>query len=328
MAKVLTVWIPTFRREKKLSELLLNIEKVGIQRIANVVISDNDSDGPLLKAVSDGSFYIPKNIGYRYNKANLSAGVNFLRAFEYCETPWLMIVGDDDLFLPDAVKQISNALCEVSDHVVALKFDSSLYGSQPDYATFGLEEYVNIIPRRDYPNAFNNLCLISNWLFRCDLYREHLASAYFGYSSKVSHLLPALKACSAKGHKIHFSKLQPVDHGISEDSWPKAATWFEMVMTISNFTGFLKSSDRKALLRLLLHSDFKRNMAKCLRVHQFYGDRKIAISAWNIHLHLALISGGYRLALLVAWPLLCLPSGFLPRFISDRLGEPGSVDRW
>lgn len=329
MTKPLTIWIPTYRRSQQLDALLTNLQQGGLTALAEVIVSDNDPDGPLAQAIRRNEQPLPPEIHYRCNPANLSAGVNFLRAFECCRTPWLMIVGDDDLFAPSAAADLQALIAGISPAVLAVKFDSSLFGHQPLCQAAGLQDYVDQLQPQQYPEAFNNLCLVSNWLFRCGPYRRHLASAYLGYSSKLSHLFPALLACARDGGLLLFSPQRPVLHGTTEgSSWPKAATWYEMAMTLSTFCGFVDRADRFALQRLLFHADWRRNLAKCLRVHQFYGDRSQGVKAWQIHGHLALLSGGYRLALLLALPLLLLPVGRLPRRLLQQLGDPGSIERW
>lgn len=329
MTKLLTIWIPTYRRPRALAGLLSNLQQLGLADLAEVVVSDNDPEGALSAAFARGQAPLPANVLYRCNPANLSAGVNFLRAFEVCHTPWLMIVGDDDLFAPTAVEQLQQLLADLPSSVIAVKFDSGLYGAQKRCCVSGLAGYVAQLDPCSYPDAFNNLCLVSNWLFRCDRYRQHLASAYLGYSSKISHLFPALKACALEGGQLLFLPSQPVLHGTTEESsWPKAPTWVEMAITLSMFSGFVEPSDRQSLLRLLFHGDWRRNVVKCLRVHQFYSDGHQGFGAWKIHAHLTWAFPGYCLALVVSLPLLLLRPDLWPRRLRQKLGEPGSVDRW
>ncbi len=328
LQKYLTIWIPTYQREEKLKQLLKNLYDLNVFEIAEVVISDNDQKPDLQESIIKELPELKNKFIYRFNPANLSAGANFLRAFEYCITPWLMIVGDDDSFSPDYFYSFRSLIPKVPDNIVAIKFDSSLFGRQSRSQSIDFSEYVQGLPRSFYPAALNNLCLVSNWMFRCKPCRTYLASAYLGYSSKLSHILPALKASTLDKKKILFSDLQPIQHGSSGDSWPKAPTWFEMAMTISSFSGFIEPQDRRSLLKLIFHSDWKRNVAKCLRVQQFYSNRINGINPWRIHLHLSLISVRYCFSLFICFPLLFLPARFLPRVIQDRLGHPGSLHRW
>jgi len=305
------------------------VQQLGLADFAVVVVSDNDPQGALATAFASGQAPLPADVSYRCNPANLSAGVNFLRAFEVCRTPWLMIVGDDDLFSQCAVDQLRQVLAELPPLIMAIKFDSDLFGRQRRCCASGLADYVAQLDPLDYADAFNNLCLVSNWIFRCEHYRDHLASAYLGYSSKLSHLFPALQACARDGGQLLFLPSQPILHGTTEESsWPKAPTWFEMAITLSAFCGFLEVSDRISLLKLLFHGDWRRTMAKCLRVHQFYSDDRHGVSVWQVHGHLAWISSGYLLALLITLPLLLVPPGRWPRQLRKKLGDPGTIERW
>jgi len=329
VSKLLTIWVPTYRRPHQLAQLLDNLVQLNFTAWADVIVSDNDPESPMAAAAAAGSLALPLGVAYRCNPANLSAGVNFLRAFEHCRTPWLMIVGDDDLFEPGAIEGLQGLIQEVSRSVLGVKFDSGLFGAQTAIVESGLQDYVNHLKPVQYADALNNLCLVSNWLFRTDPCRRHLAAAYLGYSSKISHLFPLLRACAREGGQMLFSPVCPVRHGFSEDSsWPKAPTWFEMAVTLSSFCGFLERADRAALLRLVFHTDWRRMVAKCLRVQQFYGDRVEGVGPWGVHAQLALVSGGYRLALLVCWPLLLVPPDWLPRRLLRQLGDPGRVERW
>lgn len=324
MSKSLTIWIPTYQRETSLLELLRSLEMAGLMAIADVIVSDNDPASKL----SDSLSSCAPLLSYRRNVANLSAGANFLRAFEVVTTPWLMIVGDDDLFTPLASDILTHTMNGLPDDVAAVKFDSGLFGRQSDCTVTALGSYLNTIAATDYPYAFNNLLLVSNWLFRTAPCRRHLATAYLGYSTKFSHLLPPLKACAQDGSRLVFSPLQPVTHGVSEAGWPKAATWYEMAISLSTFSGIIDSGNRGALRRLLFHKDWARTVVKCLRVQTFYGSRCQGVGPLAVHLHLALLSWRYGVVLLLLTPLLLVPQAWYPGILRQKLGDPGCVDRW
>lgn len=324
--QVLTIWIPTYQRPAHLAALLNSILTADLLKLADVVISDN-SQAPCSEEVAA---YCSAGVTYRQNIANLSAGVNFLRAFEECTTPWLMIVGDDDSFIEAAVDMMAAVIAALPAAVVALKFDSSLFGFQTSCQTAGLLPYLLALSPQQYPEFFNNLLLVSNWLFRVESCRPHLAAAYLGYSSKCSHLFPPLRACALDGGLLAFSPLQPVVYGLPSDGegWPKAPTWFEMAMTLSTFSGFIDPASRFALKRLLFHSDWRRLALKSLRVGSYYSQRGVDIGPWRIHVHLCLLSWRYCLVMLLILPLLLLPSIWWPRSLRLKVGDPGRIDRW
>ena len=324
MSNSLTIWIPTYQRESSLLELLRSLELAGLMAIADVIVSDNDPASILSDSLSSRA----PHLSYRRNVANLSAGVNFLRSFEVVTTPWLMIVGDDDLFAPRACDILTQTMNGMPDDVAGVKFDSGLFGRQSGCTVTALSGYLSTIAATDYPHAFNNLLLVSNWLFRTAPCRRHLATAYLGYSTKFSHLLPPLKACAQDGCRMVFSPLRPVSHGVSEAGWPKAATWYEMAISLSTFSGIIDSDNRGTLRRLLFHKDWGRTVVKCLRVRTFYGSRCQGVGPLAVHLHLALLSWRYGVVLLLLSPLLWVPQAWYPRILREKLGDPGGVERW
>ncbi len=305
-----------------------NLQEGNLDKFANIVVSDNDPEAISLLEEEDFKHFWRNSFSYRQNKANISAGANFLRAFEKCDTQWLMIIGDDDLFDLKLIPEFLDIINSLPIDIIGVKFDSSLFGLQNNLFSIGLSDYVQALDKSAYPDAFNNLCLISNWLFQCEPCRRYISSAYLGYSSKVSHLFPLLNASSQEGLRIYFSDFKPILHGYSEESWPKAPTWFEMSITLSSFFGFIGNEDRTSLLRLIFHNDWRRNVAKCLRVQHFYSSSNTFISPFRIHCYLAVLSRSYFIALIISMPLLIIPRRLLPRFILKRLGNPGSIERW
>lgn len=326
----LAVWIPTFRRGAQLRELLGNLQAQAVPTRHRVFVSDND---PQPEDEDDGPGLEPEllaGIHYRRNPANLTAGVNFLRAFEICTSEWVMILGDDDRLASGGLAVIEALLRDLPGDVCAVKFDSSLYGHQRELSCASLEDYVAGLPGGQRADAFNNLCLVSNWLFRREPTLRHLAAAYLGYASKISHLLPCLRACRREGMRIRFSRHQPVIHGSADEGWPKAASWYEMVLSLATFSGFLEAGDRRALRRLTLHGDWRRYAVKALRIQQFFSSRQAVdgIAPWRIHWILAGLSPTYLLVVLALGPLLLLPCARWPRPLRRRLGHPGSFERW
>jgi hypothetical protein len=322
------VWIPTFRREAQLRELLGNLQAQAVPARHRVFVSDNDprpeGDGPGLEPE------LLAGIHYRRNPANLTAGVNFLRAFEVCTSEWVMILGDDDRLATGSLQLIEAVLQELPSDVCAVKFDSSLFGHQRDLSCASLEDYVETLNGGERADAFNNLCLVSNWLFRREPALRHLSVAYLGYASKISHLLPCLRACRREGMRIRFSRHQPVIHGTADEGWPKAASWYEMVVSLATFSGFLEAGDRLALRRLTLHGDWRRYVVKALRIQQFFSLRQglDGVGPWRIHWILAGLSPTYLLVVLGLAPLLLLPSACWPLRLRRWLGHPGSFERW
>ena len=79
---------------------------------------------------------------------------------------------------------------------------------------------------------------------------------------------------------------------------------------------------------MLFHKDWGRTLVKCLRVSSFYGNRSQGVTSLAVHLHLALLSWRYGVVLLLLAPLLWVPQAWYPGILRQKLGDPGSVERW
>ena len=90
----LTLWIPTYNRPIELERLLRKIQQLSLWKYIDIVVSDNASENC---NVFDLDKELVNGIRIERRCFNLSAGANFLRAFEACNTDWIHIMGDDDL---------------------------------------------------------------------------------------------------------------------------------------------------------------------------------------------------------------------------------------
>ncbi len=99
----LSICIPTYNRSRHLENCLQSIisnEQIH-QLDVQVCVSDNCSTDETADIVRAAQEKIP--INYSKNKENIGIARNFLKAVEMADSEFIWLVGDDDLFLPDAL---------------------------------------------------------------------------------------------------------------------------------------------------------------------------------------------------------------------------------
>lgn len=109
---LITVFIPTYKRLNLLKEAIdsvLNQQMVDFEW--NLIIVDNEpynghanSTEKYVKALND------KRITYYRNDKNLRVGDNFNRGFTLAKAPWVVMLHDDDLLLPNALSKIGKSI--------------------------------------------------------------------------------------------------------------------------------------------------------------------------------------------------------------------------
>lgn len=105
----ISVLIPTFRREVSLKKTLKSVvEQIDPGCSWNVVVIDND---PLEYGEEDIILEIIKQfdcdrIFLFRNKSNIGSGYNWNRGVQLANSKWVCFVHDDDVLMPDALKNI------------------------------------------------------------------------------------------------------------------------------------------------------------------------------------------------------------------------------
>ena len=322
----LTIWVPTYNRPREVEQLVSQARNLGLTRRYDFIISDNGSEDlfDLDRTGDQQERLIVKQRG-----CNLSAGANFLRAFEETSTEWVHIMSDDDAFSVNYTEVVDACICQCDESVIAIKFDTGLFGKQIDGRHSTLLSAVSDIGTSEIGDWFNNLLLISGWIFRREEYLRYISKAYLGYGTKLSHILPPLACCDAENKQIFFSAEQPVMfNNANDDGWPRAPSWTEMCLTTQLGYGYLSSYNRRALYHCLFEGKSDRLFAKILRIRAFYDKAQCGIHWTNILLALSSISLRFCVLTTIMMPFLWIPVGLWPKRLVRKLGGIGSVERW
>ncbi|GAA0542062.1 glycosyltransferase involved in cell wall biosynthesis [Rhizomicrobium palustre] len=110
MEAILTILIPTYDRPDKVKALVNQLlpQRSGQWKL---VIFDNHSPTPVRDLV-------PEDVEVVRHSANIGSGGNFPRCFEYAQTEWVWLIGDDDTIDPDGVQRALDAIAMYPDAAV------------------------------------------------------------------------------------------------------------------------------------------------------------------------------------------------------------------
>ena len=206
---ILTVAIPTYNG---LDKLLKTLEALmpQLNEHASLVIIDNHSKVPAKTILDSGGFNPTGEFKIIRNIANIGGNGNILRCFEYCTTPYLWILGDDDVPHSDSVSEIINYIDDYPD-AVFFNFSSDLHSRSETFTTKGLADFINNF------DSYSNLLFISNNIYKHSAVIASINYAYhFSYSaaSQVAILIQSL----SENSKVCFPDRRIVTRGIAEKS--------------------------------------------------------------------------------------------------------------
>jgi abequosyltransferase len=137
----LTISIPTYNRSKYLGETLrqLHSELAGCDRSeVEIIVSDNTSldetESVVTKVIESGL-----ELTYIRNKENIGSDANIAQCFKLAQGKYVLILGDDDLFVDGALSKLLDELRDSEYGVVCLRS----YGFDHDF-------------RKEYPGEGSN----------------------------------------------------------------------------------------------------------------------------------------------------------------------------
>lgn len=184
----LNIAIPTYNRNETLKETIQHLLPQ-ITSDCRLVISDNHSLVPVEETLAPVLKNYPHiDLQIFRNKFNIGGTANILRCFEYCDSGWVWILGDDDIVLPDAIKSIFN---EISCHesAVYMNFSSTdliRNNLRPTtFETCGLDDFAD---RMDLAHHLN---FMSCSVWRVEAVVQNLSIAYH-YAYSMTHTFALL----------------------------------------------------------------------------------------------------------------------------------------
>ena len=236
----LTICIPTYNRKEKLLQCLDHL----CPHITNeilVIVRDNASSNYNCK--EEIQPYVHKyGIQYVRNDVNVGMEGNIAKCFEFCETQWLWILGDDDWINSSAVKLVLDAI-DKNPQALFIKFNSYINST-----TVGLDEFC-LQMQPSY--AFSNSYFISEGIHNLGIGKEDMIWHYKYMSTNIGQILRVLKhlISNAETECVFIKDSILEDHG-GNISWSHLELVFSFLYVFDIFNEY--------------KSKFKNNIFKCI----------------------------------------------------------------
>lgn len=244
---LLTISIPTYNRPEQLKRTLGYL----LPQITNecfLRIIDNYSDipvssyaEPIIRQYSTVKYEIIRN------KINVGADNNIMRCFEYCETEWLWILGDDDILVDDAIELI---LTDVQTYSEAVNIN--YYTSSPGHPfrdslviSRGKKQHLNSM------DSFGNLIFISTNIYNSKhINRKNDLSKGFHYTfSCAAHWFVCFNSLG-KNDLTVLSNKEICRNGVDVEIAPSSHTMSNIVFAFgfASFVDLIMSKSEKRML--------------------------------------------------------------------------------
>lgn len=188
---LLSISIPTFNRSSYLSDTLEQIYSELLACVSidiEVLVSDNASQDDTALVIQS---FIQKGLDIRYvqNFENIGSDANIAQCFNLALGEYVLILGDDDLFVGGALKNLLNVLRLRKYGVVCMRpygFDHDFRKEYPGKVG-GLKTFNDTT---DFLKAIGSLfTLISSCVIHKSILKEVNASDYCGESLVQVHLV-------------------------------------------------------------------------------------------------------------------------------------------
>jgi len=205
---ILTIAIPTYNRT---DDLLRTVDALipQLNEYSTLIIIDNHSDVLIETLISDKYSGTNNNIKVIRNITNIGGAANTLRCFEYCQTPYIWILGDDDVPQVNAVSTILDFINNYPD-VLFFNFSSDLHQRNQTYLTSGLSDFVN-----NFDN-YSNLLFISNNIYKHSSVINNIRYAYHYTYSAAAQVAILIQSLQREDAQVCFPNKEIVTRGIAE----------------------------------------------------------------------------------------------------------------
>jgi glycosyltransferase involved in cell wall biosynthesis len=188
---LITVAIPTYNRPEHLRRC---VELLACQtnNQFSLLILDNASPEPAEEVLRHVLPSFPRARVIR-NLVNVGGDANIMRCFEFCDTEFVWVLGDDDEPIETAIATILETIREYPD-AIFFNFQCDLYPRSKDRVSHDLESFISSI------DSYSNVLFISTSVYRRQSVVQFLPMAYeysYAMAGQIVLVLRALASAPA-----------------------------------------------------------------------------------------------------------------------------------
>ena len=185
MKNKLSIIIPTYNRWDVLAQTLENTLKNNVMGVQVVILDNNSSSSgrDAVLAVMEKYKYVPCKI--QRNVVNIGGDANIVRCIEICETPYVLVLGDDDFLVDDYLSKISRYLMQ--DHQWGyIGFKDRVFVGQDSI-------YNSAVEMVEASGDWSELLFISTTIFNKELFFQGMFAAQRAQMTHSAHLVGMIK---------------------------------------------------------------------------------------------------------------------------------------
>lgn len=236
----LTIFIPSYNR----TELLIESLKKYIQYVPlniEIKILDNHSDIPIIDVVQCYP-EINKRVQIIRNSFNVGLCTNLILPFLYCNTDYLLVIGDDDILNESAIDIIIDTINK-NFNIPPTAFFFNVKNIRKYQLTNSFEDLINI------KSTFGEILWIGGIVYNVKRIRPYLQYGLHNQHLYTPHLIAVFKALE-NGDSILFTSLKISSNNNhlvdKKNRWSN--TYYRLALTYFD-TLRLKRGNKKTLLK-------------------------------------------------------------------------------
>ena len=196
----LSIFIPTFNRNKKLVQTVKDILEIEGNEQISIVVIDNASDKPVQTSLNEENIY-SENLKVIENSINIGICGNIIECFRQCNTQWLWVLGDDDKVSANALDNIINQLEHLNEtETLCVNFKTEMADKRTLFSVVSEVSELNNIE-----TPYSNLLFISTNIYNARILKAYMAEGIMFSYPLQPHTAMLFQALLKKEGKIAFS---------------------------------------------------------------------------------------------------------------------------
>lgn len=253
----LSIIIPSYNRPERLTKSLYRLVDQCTDHSVSIKILDNHSPVAIESIISEKFGNYRDIIEVTRNRVNIGGDANICRCYEFADSEWFWLLGDDDEPSQDAVSIILNEIEKASLDCGYICFATNKGRFERKHVLKKHGDFWAFVTKN---TALNNMSFISSGVYRSSAAKNCLLDAYRAIHTRFCQLV-IVREIHRRGNSIQLS-----DQSICEWLFPEAGHELCSIGLLSGIADLLNVDgfgvDSKRSLQMLFHSCYPKPFFK------------------------------------------------------------------